>query len=609
MNKHVEQYLNYFLGLPVSPNYAVMVTGQWGAGKTQLVRNVCEAFDGADLKVYYISLYGLSSTKQIDDLVFACLHPVLSNKKIKAGAKVLMSALKLTTSLNLDMNAGGNKETTASASVPQIDLSAFISDDEKKSKSVFIFDDFERCSMAPKEVLGYINYYVEHLGAKVLIISNPEKFEGDVGDAGDVFFKLKEKVIGQELHVIADFDGAFDTFVLELLSDEECKESIATDKDNIKRIFNEAGYNNLRALRNSLLQFSRFYKVLPGKAKSHTQFISELIEDFFPLSFEYLNGADLRLLEYRSLIGDNADFTKQFNKYENFEILKVVTHHSDLWKNFFIQGFLDNDLLKAYIESNHLFETDTTADWIKLWNWRYLTSDSFLAILSSIQSKLDNKQIIEAGEILHIFGSQMLVVSLGFEFKSINQIYQEGRSYIDSIRKEITFNVFAEDSLGMRSYGGFGYPEDLKELQELFNYSKNLKKELTEESYPEQAAQFLTKLKENNTNGLCELFDYSGLFAKFPVFKYIKSEDVMDVLAGYQTTESWRNFIRYLGERKEKLTAYKCDINDEMSFYRELKDFLDDYVSKTNKTLITSIGAKLLLNKLNAIIDLTETAV
>ena len=83
----------------------------------------------------------------------------------------------------------------------------------------------------------------------------------------------------------------------------------------------------------------------------------------------------------------------------------------------------------------------------------------------------------------------------------------------------------------------------------------------------------------------------------------------MDVLAGYQTTESWRNFIRYLGERKEKLTAYKCDINDEMSFYRELKDFLDDYVSKTNKTLITSIGAKLLLNKLNAIIDLTETAV
>ena len=608
MNKHVEQYLNYFLGLPVSPNYAVMVTGQWGAGKTQLVRNVCEAFDGADLKVYYISLYGLSSTKQIDDLVFACLHPVLSNKKIKAGAKVLMSALKLTTSLNLDINAGGNKETTASASVPQIDLSAFISDDEKKSKSVFIFDDFERCLMAPKETLGYINYYVEHLGAKVLIISNPEKIEGEAG-AGDAFFKLKEKVIGQELHVIADFDSAFDTFVLELLSNDECKQSVTANKDNIKRIFNEAGYNNLRALRNSLLQFSRFYKGLPDKAKSHTQFIFEVIGDFFPLSFEYLNGTDLRLLEYRSLIGDNADFTNRFNKYENFEIFKVVTHHSDLWKNFFIKGFLDDDLLGAYIESNHLFETDTTPDWIKLWNWRYLTSDSFLAILSSIQRKLDNKQIIEAGEILHIFGSQMFVVSLGFEYKNINEIYQEGKNYIDSIRQEITFNIFAEDHVGMRGYGGFGYPEGLKELRELFNYSKNLKKELMEESYPAQAAQFLAKLQKDNTNGLHELFDYSGSFAKFPVFKYIKSQDVMDVLAGYQTTESWYNFTRCLGERKEKLAAYNCDINNEMSFYRELKGFLDDYVSKTNKTLITSIGAKLLLNKLNAIIDLAETAV
>ena len=87
MNKQVEQYLNYFLGLPVSPNYAVMVTGQWGAGKTQLVRKVCEAFDGADLKVYYISLYGLSSTKQIDDLVFACLHPVLVIPPKRAASK------------------------------------------------------------------------------------------------------------------------------------------------------------------------------------------------------------------------------------------------------------------------------------------------------------------------------------------------------------------------------------------------------------------------------------------------------------------------------------------------------------------------------------------
>ena len=396
---------------------------------------------------------------------------------------------------------------------------------------------------------------------------------------------------------------------MELLSNDECKQSVTANKDNIKRIFNEAGYNNLRALRNSLLQFSRFYKGLPDKAKSHTQFIFEVIGDFFPLSFEYLNGTDLRLLEYRSLIGDNADFTNRFNKYENFEIFKVVTHHSDLWKNFFIKGFLDDDLLGAYIESNHLFETDTTPDWIKLWNWRYLTSDSFLAILSSIQRKLDNKQIIEAGEILHIFGSQMFVVSLGFEYKNINEIYQEGKNYIDSIRQEITFNIFAEDHVGMRGYGGFGYPEGLKELRELFNYSKNLKKELMEESYPAQAAQFLAKLQKDNTNGLHELFDYSGSFAKFPVFKYIKSQDVMDVLAGYQTTESWYNFTRCLGERKEKLAAYNCDINNEMSFYRELKGFLDDYVSKTNKTLITSIGAKLLLNKLNAIIDLAETAV
>ena len=600
MNKHVEQYLNYFLGLPVSPNYAVMVTGQWGAGKTRLVKKICES-NSANLKVYYISLYGLSSTKQVDDLVFACLHPVLSNKKIKAGAKVLMSALKLTTSLNLDINAGGNKETTASASVPQIDLSAFISDDEKKSKSVFIFDDFERCSMVPEEALGYVNYYVEHLGAKVLIVSNPKKIEGDK------FSNLKEKVIGQELHVIADFDSALDTFVLELLSNDECKQSVTANKDNIKRIFNEAGYNNLRALRNSILQFSRFYKALPEKAKSHEQFISELIGDFFPLSFEHLNGADLSLLEYRQLISDNKDFTKRFDKYKNFEIFKVATHHSDLWRHFFIKGLVRVCLLESYVTSHHLFATDATPAWIKLWNWRYLNQERLSEILLLIQKQLDNKEIAEVGVILHIFGTQMLLVSLGFEFKSIETLCQEAKNYINSIRDRVESNVFAEAHIGMRSYGGFGYP-DIKEFNELFDYAESLKTELIKESYPEQATQLLAKLKEENTNSLYELFDYSGSFAKFPVFGYMNSQDVMGVLAEYQTTESWYNFTRCLGDRKEKLTAYKCDINDEMSFYSELMDLLDDYISKNNKKLITSIGAKTLLNRLNEIIGVTEAA-
>ena len=599
MNQHIKQYLEYFLSLPVPPHYAVMITGDWGSGKTHLVKNICEEIGNRDdLKIYYVSLYGLCSTSQIDDLIFACLHPILANKTIKAGTNILMSALKVTTNIGFDLNGGGNKETEGSLSIPKIDLSSFISDDGRKSKSIFIFDDFERCSIKSEDVLGYINYYVEHLGTKVLVISNSEKIESDK------FANLKEKVIGLELKVIAEFDSAFDAFILELFKEDECKNAVSSNKDIIKKLFNEAKYNNLRMLRSSFLQFSRFYRNLPEKAKLKSEFISDLLEVFLPLSFEFSQGADFSLLNYVALIDErNKPLIEKFNKYTQFEIYQVVNRQSDLWKYFFVQGIVDSNLLETYVDSHHLFETDNIPHWVKLWNWRYLTSEQFESVKNNIKKQMDNKEITEAGEILHIFGIQMMLVSSGFAFETIEAIFDKGKNYIDSVRDEISFNVFAEEHIGMRSYAGFGYPSDIEQFDQLFKYSKQLSEKQIQNSYPEKAKKLLERLKEKNITGLYELFDYSGIFGKFPVFKYLDPNDVMAILSGYETCDSWHTFNLCLEQRKERLKSYQYSIDDELDFYRSLKSLVEEYIDNSKATSITSIGAKMLSNRLENIIN------
>ncbi|EDW3767835.1 hypothetical protein GVD11_001962, partial [Salmonella enterica subsp. enterica] len=38
-NEHLRSYINYYTGLK-NPRYAVLVKGEWGVGKTHLIKNI-----------------------------------------------------------------------------------------------------------------------------------------------------------------------------------------------------------------------------------------------------------------------------------------------------------------------------------------------------------------------------------------------------------------------------------------------------------------------------------------------------------------------------------------------------------------------------------------
>jgi KAP family P-loop domain len=64
-NEHVREYLRYYCNPSNQFDFAVILKGEWGAGKTFFIKNFISNRDGTTPKPLYVSLYGLPSFTQI----------------------------------------------------------------------------------------------------------------------------------------------------------------------------------------------------------------------------------------------------------------------------------------------------------------------------------------------------------------------------------------------------------------------------------------------------------------------------------------------------------------------------------------------------------------
>ena len=49
-NEHIEDYLDYYCNLDQSPEYAILLKGAWGSGKTWFIKKYCEKLEDNDKK-------------------------------------------------------------------------------------------------------------------------------------------------------------------------------------------------------------------------------------------------------------------------------------------------------------------------------------------------------------------------------------------------------------------------------------------------------------------------------------------------------------------------------------------------------------------------------
>ncbi|MBR6123284.1 hypothetical protein IKQ19_06770 [Candidatus Saccharibacteria bacterium] len=325
-NKHIKEFLNNYLNEEQSPDYAVLITGCWGSGKTYFIRQYLGG-DRKEIKdwltdcvkytVVYVSLFGLKNRDEIDKKIQEVFRPKLGLRKLFCHP----NAVSLVG--NLAVVAVGAKIGTAAiaagAPAASVVLPAaiatgravgeslkFFSDDflkkiriDKKNykKLVVVFDDVERADMPLPELLGYLNDYVEHLHVPCILLADKDRWEEAQKCQEDKstlhhLSSTKEKVIGKEFQIQTTFDDVWNCWFNEEhhVLGNDAYNFLKDYRGIVANVFDASGVPNFRSLKHSLIDFQRFIKNISKENLEKRKCNELLVADFFVHQYAYYLG-------------------------------------------------------------------------------------------------------------------------------------------------------------------------------------------------------------------------------------------------------------------------------------------------------------------------------
>ena len=295
MNENIINSLEQYVK-DVNPQYAILLSGAWGCGKTHFVEKWIDQYKTSNiskskkqeseinLRPVKVSLFGLRTNKELIDAINRELSPIVFNLK-KYGliaAKVISKATLKTDVFDDSKNPIEVEFNALDALFPE-NTNVSITGDK-----LLVLDDMERCKIPIEELFGFVDLLLHKYQCKIIIVGDDTKYEGN---AKNVYQKYKEKIIGQTLVVQKDANAAFDAFVDEI---EDISESAASFiRENrlcVLDVFEASGSSNLRLLKQSLHQFAFLYKRLNVGAEDYKR---ELLANYVAISIELHNGSSI----------------------------------------------------------------------------------------------------------------------------------------------------------------------------------------------------------------------------------------------------------------------------------------------------------------------------
>ena len=161
LNNYIKHYLE-----EDKTHTAIMLTGEWGSGKTYYVENVLAPFLKSENKknrCIVISLYGLENISDISKSIYMELRmkALEKNSEVKATGKLIAKTIVKGVAGILGIDANMSEDDLQNL-YSSIDL----------SDKLLIFEDLERTNIELVKLLGYINNLVERDGVKLLLVAN-----------------------------------------------------------------------------------------------------------------------------------------------------------------------------------------------------------------------------------------------------------------------------------------------------------------------------------------------------------------------------------------------------------------------------------------------------
>ncbi len=318
-------------------HYALLINGKWGSGKTYYVKKtIIPHIKESGRDVNYLSLYGIKSTDEISQML--CIQAI-KDKTPEMAKTVLDSKGGQITMKMLSAVFRGGMNIVGAGDTGIKGILQLLPD---YNNNVIIFDDLERCCCPINEVLGYINNFVEHSDASVILVANEEEIgkwqldrnpemqtliamdfrvnvdlpptmEDFIRDANHLktpkketftpeeieyrrraifhsneeYKAIKEKVIGLTINYDPDLSPILRKLIDDNIKDEVLKDQLVSETEWFVSTAVKDAHNNLRTFQYFLEKISMIFEVIGNDYPTLHQYI---IHYAYRSSIRYMKG-------------------------------------------------------------------------------------------------------------------------------------------------------------------------------------------------------------------------------------------------------------------------------------------------------------------------------
>lgn len=527
MHPFIEEYLSDYIASQ-NFDYAMMLTGEWGAGKTFFV----EDFIGRSLKTkegkseaVYVSVNGLTTTRQVTSAIVGSMNRIVGSEVFKGAIKCAAVAI----------SAIANVSKEDSMDLFDSGLALL-----KIKAKLVVLDDLERCSVPINELLGYVANLIRD-GVHVLLVCSEEELRKKC----DNYDKIKEKVVGRTFKIPENIDVVYES-ILSDLSFKNIRNVLIRLRSRFINDFKSVpSACNYRAFKHAIRDFAYWHKHFKGDIQKNEAFIMDFAQKFIPLSYETQLG---NLTRDNFGNGKNPfdekeppkDFDKILERHgigrrDVFDSRPYLVLSDDTFYKMMFSDYITHDEINQEIMGSAYFiKPENKTEWQRLMDWDVLEDDEVFDLIEVVWSKVEKSEYVIPEEILHVFCLLCHLQEYGVVKMSMKSIVNHARRYIRTLRKSGILQpaqlINRIDSFG-QSWGGYNFQGEFDNKE----WYVSIRDELLSQTAAADDDVIRDWVCQNCPGGLdgdsseflCRIA-VGGIWEKRPVFQFVNPGKFLD---------------------------------------------------------------------------------
>lgn len=574
-NDELNQYILHYLTENKTKS-AIMLTGDWGTGKSHYINNILKPFlendESGKHQCVIVSLYGIKDTIEISKAIYFETRAQFLQTKTETGTAVKITARTIvkgvTSFFGIDLS-------TSSDDMRELYESADL------SGKLIVLEDLERSGLDIIEVLGYVNNLVEQDSVKVMLVANEkalirtevvtgkdangkEKPVAVNTETTEQYLRTKEKTVSDTILYEEDYISAIQQIISSFDNDILNRFASPISAEEITYIMSFCESWNLRSFIFACQKTADIYASLDPKFTSDNDFVKSI---FFGILFYVLrikNGNKLRW-------GNETLYSVELG-YEKYPLFKFCFDYltRQIIKTRDIQDTYDSFMeLRLFDKSKSDYDLDIAT----ISNYHIHSEGEILTALNNIESRLENEPDAISFYMYGTIAVYSITIKsiLGCDISKIKSLLvsnlkgKGAKLRIESIFRTVMGNSMSEEAKEEYQALRKEMAESLQSGQQIFSGF---------DYQPEQAAVFYNRVTENemrfhSQEGFASKLDIDRMAEMFRLCSQKQKNDIRGTFLEIYRPSNIKAFLSSDYENIMKLldiikAQRECDVGDKI---------------------------------------------